>query len=109
MTSFTAYRLYCVSHITGLKINLIGELFTFLYQFPENCRSTAALTVGRTPGGAHANYGNEGMSIAAEIRPGGHIRAEILNVYGMVMPGWEAVEGKERSPAFRQNTGLQTK
>jgi len=36
------------------------------------------------------NYGAKGVSVVADIRPGGYLRAEILNVYGQVMPGWEA-------------------
>lgn len=35
------------------------------------------------------NYGGPGLRILADIAPGGSIRAEILDHYGRVLPGWE--------------------
>ena len=37
-----------------------------------------------------ANYGDRGVEALAEVAPGGSIRAEILDPYGCVIPGWDA-------------------
>ena len=36
------------------------------------------------------NYGEAGVEVAAEISPGGDLRAEMLDVYGCPMSGWDA-------------------
>jgi hypothetical protein len=40
------------------------------------------------------NYGTRGVSVAADIRPGGYLRAEVLDVYEQVLPGWEAEKSR---------------
>lgn len=43
-----------------------------------------------------ANYGAGGISVIADIQPGGSIAAELVNVTGEVIPGWGRAESRHQ-------------